>query len=295
MTTAPMVSVIIPAYNDQAGLDYCLDGLKNQTFPCTDFEIIIVDNGSTPALHTKHHPDLKTVLIVCHTKGSYAARNAGITVARGEILALLDADCKPIAEWLTQGVEALNNAPSKAIIGGDIHFSPSSNPNTTELYQLLTGFGQQENISTSHFAATANILVSRKSIEEIGFFDERLLSGGDREWSWRAQQHGFQIIYCPTVLVHTHPRTTLQGAIKQTRRVAGGRYRIKQLRLMESMESLNCLSPRRSVWEATHWLLTQPQLSLFQRIKLLGLASLLKLTHTVETLRLRLGTMPERC
>ena len=289
------ISVIIPVYNDQAGLDFCLEGLNKQTIPSNEFEIIIVDNGSYPNLQIAVYPHLSINFISCMKKGSYAARNAGIQVALGEYIAFLDADCQPIDKWLEIGLYALKNNPLKTVIAGNVSLIRSQSPNIIEQYQCLIGFGQKENVEINQFAATANIFINYKSINEIGLFDDRLLSGGDREWSWRAKKCNYNIIYDSEALVYTHPRKTLASAIKQARRVAGGRYKIKQLKLIKSPIDLKKLAPRRKIFKSIYWILKQSQLNIIIRFELLGIASLLKAIHFYETIRLKLGTIPERC
>jgi len=289
------ISVIIPVYNDQAGLDFCLEGLNKQTIPSSKFEIIIIDNGSYPNLQIVDYPNLQINFISCMKKGSYAARNAGIKVALGEYIAFLDADCQPIEKWLEIGLRTLKNNPTKTVIAGNVSLIPSQNPSIIEQYQCLTGFGQKENVEINQFAATANIFVKYENINEIGLFDDRLLSGGDREWSWRAKQCNYNIIYSSEALVYTHPRKTLTGAIKQARRVAGGRYKIKQLKLITNPIGLSKLAPRRKIFESIYWILKQSQLNIITRVKLLGIASFLKLIQFYEAIRLKLGNLPERC
>ena len=95
--------------------------------------------------------------------------------------------------------------------------------------------------------------------------------------------------------MYTHPRKTLTGAIKQARRVAGGRYKIKQLKLITNPIGLSKLAPRRKIFESIYWILKQSQLNIITRVKLLGIASFLKLIQFYEAIRLKLGNLPERC
>lgn len=84
---APKVSVIIPAYKP-AWLDAALDSVRAQTF--RSFEIIVVDDGSPEAILPARADDV--VLVRQPNAGPGGARNQGVLVARGELIAMLDAD-----------------------------------------------------------------------------------------------------------------------------------------------------------------------------------------------------------
>src|ERR1041385_8126335 len=107
-SNAPLfVSVIIPVWNDPERLTKCLDALRKQTYPAHSYEIIVVDNGSAV-------PVDRVVASYGHARvvheqrvGSYAARNSGLKVARGQVIAFTDADCLPAPDWIEKGVAHL--------------------------------------------------------------------------------------------------------------------------------------------------------------------------------------------
>ena len=90
----PRISVIIPAYNAQTYLNKCVDSILNQSFK--EFELIIVDDGSTDdtAKICDEYADRDRRVKVIHQKngGVSRARNAGLAVASGELIAFVDAD-----------------------------------------------------------------------------------------------------------------------------------------------------------------------------------------------------------
>ena len=290
----PLVSLIIPVYNDQAGLDDCLRSLENQSLPYQYFEVIVIDNASQVKIELPEDANLNCILETCAKPGSYAARNMGLRIASGEVIAFLDADCFPEKDWLEQGLNAVQATPPQTLIGGEVLLTLSEKPTAVELYQCLTGFGQQYNIEQKSFSVTANLFVRREQALLIGEFNENLLSGGDREWSWRARALGFGIKYIPAAQVTTTPRKTLSAAIKQARRIAGGRYHFKKLSIVDSPRDETGLAPRRGAWEATWWLLTR-DLSLKDRSRVFSVAVTLKLVQIIETFRLKKGASPERC
>lgn len=100
------VTVIIPVYNNAEMLALCLEAIRAQTFPAERFEVIVVDNASTD--NCRSVVDAHGFIYLLETKpGSYAARNAGIRLAKGEILAFTDSDCRPASGWLELGTERL--------------------------------------------------------------------------------------------------------------------------------------------------------------------------------------------
>ena len=288
-----LLSVIIPVYNDQTGIDDCLTALANQTYQQNRYEVIVVDNASNPPINISSKFSNFARLVVCNKPGSYAARNAGIAVAKGKILAFTDADCIPNQNWLSKGSTILESEGGAKIIGGSVNFKLSKKPTSVELYQYLVGFMQQENIEIRGFTVTANLLATRSQFEVIGLFNENLLSGGDLEWSLRAIKAGYSIKYSPDVIVYTTPRISLNSAIRQTRRVAGGRFYLKKY-YGKMLNNFSTTKRYRSLWSSIKWILTHPELDSWNKFKVFVVATILKLSHTVETIRLHLFGKPER-
>ena len=109
-TNVPLVSIIMPVYNVQDYIAYSIDSVLQQTF--TDFELILVDDGSTDASHSicQAVADINSRVRIFwqQNKGLAAARNTGIKVSRGEYLAFLDSDDLWHPDKLTKHVELLN-------------------------------------------------------------------------------------------------------------------------------------------------------------------------------------------
>ena len=101
------VSVIIPVLDNVAGLCQTLSALDNQTYPQHLYEVIVVDNGSQENI-AEAIAQFKQVKITYEPHpGSYIARNQGISLAQGTILAFTDSDCIPNPDWLANGVAQL--------------------------------------------------------------------------------------------------------------------------------------------------------------------------------------------
>jgi len=93
----PLVSVVVPAYNEEKYLPVVLKALKNQTYP--NYEIVIVDNASEDNTK-KVAKKFKTRVIYESKRGMSYARNRGFLEAKGEIIVRTDADSIPQKEWI---------------------------------------------------------------------------------------------------------------------------------------------------------------------------------------------------
>ncbi|MCB0082517.1 MAG: glycosyltransferase family 2 protein, partial [Caldilineaceae bacterium] len=107
-----IASVIVPVYNGMATIVQCLTALSQQTLSPTQYEVIVVDDGSTDATDTtvldwcKANPTLRCKLIRQTNQGPAAARNRGAQISQGELLLFTDADCRPVANWIETLVAA---------------------------------------------------------------------------------------------------------------------------------------------------------------------------------------------
>lgn len=91
----PFVSVVIPVFNDAERLEMCLRALEDQTYPADRYEVILVDNGSDASMEGLAAGFAGTRVAYEDRPGSYAARNKGVSLARGEVVAFTDSDCVP--------------------------------------------------------------------------------------------------------------------------------------------------------------------------------------------------------
>ncbi|NJM17695.1 MAG: glycosyltransferase family 2 protein [Richelia sp. RM2_1_2] len=200
------VSIIIPVYNDSQRLATCLKSLDSQTYPKDLYEIVVVDNNS--------QEDIKSIVKqfnqarITHESrgGSYAARNKGISVAKGKILGFTDSDCIPAADWIEKGVEKLLQIPNCGLVAGEVKlfFKNPENPSIFEVYDSMNFLRQKYYIDEFNFGATANVFTFKEVFEIVGLFNSDLKSGGDKEWGQRVFLCGYTQVYAENVLVE-HP------------------------------------------------------------------------------------------
>lgn len=290
----PFVSVIVPVYGAAEGLGECLDRLAAQTYPSDRYEVIVVDNGS-PSIEAVVRG--REVRVLREPRpGSYTARNTGIRHAAGEVFAFTDDDCLPEADWLAHGVAALGSAGSTGIVAGEIGIvapRPAGVAPATYAYSAIYSFRGRKDGPT--YGATANLFVRRDVMERLGPFDERLLSGGDWMWGFRAGQQGVATRFHDDVRVLHRVRPTVAAIVKRELRLAGG----SQMR-RERPGSLRTLAGqvvnigyeelvRRLVWSLR--LLRQPEIRLTarERVKVAGIVLLVQVLRTFERLRVAFG------
>ena len=113
-----MISVIIPVYNRARYIKECLESALSQT--CKDFEIILVDDGSTDNLKEVIEPYMSKIRYIYKENGGAAsARNAGLRNAGGEYIAWLDSDDKWLPFKLELQVKILEKLPNAGFIYSD--------------------------------------------------------------------------------------------------------------------------------------------------------------------------------
>ncbi len=228
----PFVSVVVPVYNEHR-LSLCLDALERQTYAHESYEVIVVDNGSKPPIELDRTRHPHATLAVESRPGSYAARNMGLSLARGQIIAFTDADCVPTENWLQRGAERLAQGTPCEIVAGrvELYFANESKPTAAELYDSLRmGFPQRLYADERHFGVTANLVTWRTGLDQVGLFDPTLTSSGDLEWGQRAHAAGLRLCYAEDVVVRHPARRTFKELHEKVTRRAGGRHALGRAR-----------------------------------------------------------------
>lgn len=249
--TNPYVSVVIPVYNDSERLRVCLRALQEQTYPHAKYEVIVVDNNSEESIEEVVYPFSQAILTSEKKSGSYAARNRGISVAKGEVLAFTDSDCIPAANWLETGVSNLLSVPNCGLVGGkiEIFFKNPNCPTTVEVYDSIMHLQQKRYVEICHYGATANVFTLRKVFDKVGMFDSNLRSGGDREWGERVFNQGFQLVYADDCWVAHPARYSIGQLIRKVIRISQGPCQLLQTKeeekhfLNQLIEDLSWLRP----------------------------------------------------
>jgi glycosyltransferase involved in cell wall biosynthesis len=196
----PLVSVVVPAYRGERFLGAALDSVDSQTYP--HVELIVVDDGSDDASAkiADEHAGAR-VLREPH-RGVSAARNAGIAVAQGELVAFLDADDEWMPRKLERQIALMRARPEVAIVHTYVmtFFAPG-----TPVPPWLPA--DWRTVAQPRYCPS-NWLVRRDAFTKVGPFDESYTTAEEYEWLARARNAGLESAMLPHVLV----RWRLHGA-----------------------------------------------------------------------------------
>ena len=219
------ISVIIPHFNGKHHLDDCFRSLRAQTF--TDFEILLVDNGSTDGsqAHVRDHYPEVMLLELGQNRGFTGACNAGWEASTGEIVILLNNDTEVASDWLAEIVAAFARHPEAGIIASKMllfdkrdHFHTAGDfyridgiPGNRGVWQEDVGqFNREERVFSACGGSSA---YKRPLINQIGFLDDDFFfSCEDVDIGFRANLAGWQTIYVPTAVVY-HKLKATGGAV----------------------------------------------------------------------------------
>jgi GT2 family glycosyltransferase len=198
----PVLSVIIPHYNDLANLERCMRLLDAQTLPHSQFEIVVADNNSRCGLKEVERVcgDFARV-VPAPVQGAGAARNAAVEASRGRYLAFIDSDCRPTPTWLENGLAALS---SSQIVGGqvDVDYEDPAHPSAVEAFEKVFAFNFKRYIEQVGFSGSGNMFVSRDIFDRVGGFRGQVAE--DVDWGQRAIAANYRFRYVPDVVV-SHP------------------------------------------------------------------------------------------
>jgi glycosyltransferase involved in cell wall biosynthesis len=279
------VSVIIPVWDHSETLAACLQALENQTYPKDSYEVIVIDNDSPHDLKfCKNYS--QTRLAFEKKPGSYAARNKGISLAKGDILAFTDADCIPVKNWIEKGAKELQSKPNQGFIGGNIQQFAKDKPTIVELYELHPLLDQKYFVEERAAAMTGNLFTFKHVMKNIGPFDEKMKSSGDIEWCSRVVKAGYLYDYSLDARVDHAARSTLGQVYRRERRISGGLYLLQKQGFHFKKISPNMkLNHFRKILSKTERKYVLPMLLLILFIRSI---------RSLETLLLILGGKPQR-
>ncbi|WP_353633804.1 glycosyltransferase [Halobacterium sp. NMX12-1] len=219
----PHVNIIVPVYNDADGVLQTLESTTSQSY--VTYDVFVVDNGSTDSTQdviaefARKNREVKPGLEE-ERQGSYAARNRGVRDASGDILAFLDADETVDTDWLETAIEVIETRGVN-YLGCNVELTLPENT-LVGRYNVHTGFPVEQYLEEQNYAPTCALLVKREVFEDVGHFDARLISGGDREFGERVHEAGYKQGYAEDATVYHPARTSFESLAKKNFRVGRG-------------------------------------------------------------------------
>ena len=292
MTSKVKVSVIVPVWNDERRVVKCINALKNQQFVPEAYEIIIIDNGSTDRTFEEIQ-GIEGITVLQELKpGSYAARNKGLSVAKGHYVAFTDSDCVPDKNWLASLIECAETQRDIGVVAGDVSFFKDEADEIDDASLAYESFFSmnQEEYARKGVCITANWLSKKKTLLELGGFNAKLKSGGDHDMAKRLTNNGLSVVFCKQAVV-AHPARNKQEILKKRRRVIGGSWdktdgKLKSIKLL---------------WEAVKLYIKRTLLvffsneaSLKQRLSVFGIISAIFFVSLSEIAKLTVGQQSTR-
>ena len=211
-------------YNSGQYIGRMIQALKKLDFPQEELEIIIIDNGSDDdSVNIVHEMGLPCLIM----RGASISkmRNAGASMATGEILGFVDSDCLVSRDWAKKVSEYTADV---GIVGGyyGLGDSPGWIENTWhELKKDITG-----DVS---FVSAGNMAIRAKIFFEVGGFDESLETGEDWDICQRVVDAGYRVVNQPALhTTHLGNHKTLLGIIKKERWYGRGMFSVLKSRMV---------------------------------------------------------------
>ena len=215
MVAHPFLSIIVPVYNGGYAFIYCLSAIEQSKFK--NWELIVVDDGSTDQSATVAKKFGATVLKTKGRLGPGAARNLGAQAALGEYLCFIDADCEVNSDTLATLVQTLEHHSEIDAVFGSYDDAPKASNFLSQYKNLFHHYVHQNgNEEASTFWAGCGA-VKRSTFLTLGGFDVQRYprpSIEDIDLGYRFRQAGGKIILAKQVQVKHHKAWYLTSLIK---------------------------------------------------------------------------------
>ena len=227
----PLVSVIIPVYNDPRGIELTLESVTGQTYPADDYEILVVDNNSTDDTRDmirRYADRYKNVSLFVERdmQSPAATRNNGIKHASGSILTFIDADMTVETTWLATVVETLESGEYD-YMGCAIETYPLEGYETPATkYDDLFAFPMKEYMQNSKFSGTGCLTVRKDVFDAVGVFDPYLISAEDKEFGRRVYDAGYDMHFEETITMFHPARSSTTEQLKKSFRIGRGKRQL---------------------------------------------------------------------
>lgn len=215
----PLVSVVVPAYNEQDYLPACLESIRRQDY-AGRYEVIVVDNASTDAT-AQIARDWGAKVVYEGKRSPACARQKGAEVASGEIIAFIDADTQAPPHWLSSIVSRFMRSPEVVAMSGPYAYCDAGSFTRISSYignilsmvidQLFRKvFGKGSAIWGCNFA------VRRAAFWQVGGFDTNIkFYGEEYELSLRLRKAGRGCIMPRLVVLTSARRLKRIGIVNQ--------------------------------------------------------------------------------
>jgi GT2 family glycosyltransferase len=214
----PLFSIIVPTCNRPRELRACLDALARLDYPESCFEVIVVDDGSEPALDATTFNGLngRVTWLRQPNAGPAAARNTGADKAQGRYVAFTDDDCLPAPGWLNGFARGFQQAPQSLLGGCTTNGLPGNIYSTTSqvIVDAARAYFAATN-STFQFFASNNMALPTDLFRKMGGFDVSFQTSEDRDFCDRWVREGYRLLHTRDAAIRHCHQLTLAGFWRQ--------------------------------------------------------------------------------
>src|SRR3972149_8313204 len=195
----PLVSVITPTFNRSDFITFSIESVLRQT--CPDFEMIIVDDGSTDGtgeIVNKYLHDERIRYYWQENLGQSTARNKGINLSSGEYICFLDSDDIYKPDKLHEQVSLFKRMPYVDIVYGDEEYIGADGALLGKSKMKCHSGVIYEALLLDNFVSIATAMVRRRCFDEMGGFDESIKVADDYEL-WLRYSARYRFHYEPAI------------------------------------------------------------------------------------------------
>lgn len=217
-----LLSVVIPSHNQGKSLKETLPRLEKQTIQNEQFEVVLVDDGSTDDTREFAESFESTYLLrylFQEKSGAAAARNLGAEEANSELILFLDADMICDSELFSSHLRAHQSTSRVIVEGSRKPWHTATSPKYYRVIDVDTTFlpnlHREKNFGDM---LSCNLSVEKRFFQEVGGFDTGLSRWEDIDFAFRAVHMGAQLKFVPeAVAYHNHPMPFIEYCQKQLR------------------------------------------------------------------------------
>lgn len=228
--TKPILSIIIPTHNSASTIENCIRSLISQSYPRENFEIIVIDDGSTDRTVEMAKSTGANYVITIDPCSVSRARNRGVENSKADLLAFIDSDCEAKNGWIETIIGELQkvHATSGPIENGN----PQSLVAWSEYFIEFGGFHEFKERSYVRFFPGCNGACTKEAFLKVGGFKDLRISE-DVLFGESLRQAGMNVLFVPNAKILHLCRTDLKKVRSNLKLL--GKYTVRSRKISSSI------------------------------------------------------------